>query len=55
MQHYSQRPNYGISLGACKLDKENMVCIQSVVLFSHKEQNHVILRKMTETGGHHVE
>lgn len=45
--NYSQKPKCGISLGAhSHMNIESVVCIHNVVLFSHKEQNHVIYWKM---------
>jgi hypothetical protein len=38
------------------IDKGNVVCIHSGVLFSHKEVwNYVVCRKMDGTGDYHVE
>jgi hypothetical protein len=37
------------------MDKGNEACIHNGVLFSDKEQNYVICRKMDRTGDHHIE
>jgi hypothetical protein len=37
-----------------QVDKENVIHIHNGVLFSNKEQNYVICRKMDGTGDDHV-
>jgi hypothetical protein len=36
------------------MDKENVVYVHNVVLFSHKEKNYIIYRNMDRAGDHHV-